>query len=189
MKYVYYVISFVAGVVLTIICFLFIEGIWDFKINLIDLLMLIATIVLSVFVLLLTKTLEKKDIVRDIIVKDLTELCKIYANNSNILNSLKKNKKIEVARANINMNFHKADLLIDCIKSEIKESFPNFSKTIGDGKLVSITDPYYKWLTGGDLMENSKFEVSSSFMKEHETYLNNTISSIKLLIHQLVKSI
>ena len=56
-------------------------------------------------------------------------------------------------------------------------------------KISSKKAKYYKWVTGGDFIEEKKFVVTTAFLKEHETSLYNTTSSIKLIIHKLIKFI
>lgn len=99
------------------------------------------------------------------------------------------NITLESARKEILMVFHKADLIIDCINNEIKESFPKFLENSKDTNLVDLTTKYYKWVTGGDFFEEKMFAVTTEFIKNHETILYNTTSSIKLITHKLIKFI
>lgn len=77
MKFLIGLFGFLSGCFVSAMVILLIQGIWDFKVNIVDLLMLVATIVLSIAVIYLTKALNKKDIVRDIVVTDLKnyQLC------------------------------------------------------------------------------------------------------------------
>lgn len=162
---------------------------WDNIINIIDFATLLATIGLSVAVVYLSKSLDKKDIIRDLVANDIEELCSIYQSNSVTIEKLDtKTLNLQEARDEVNMNFHKGDLVIDLITEEIKESFPKFNKKNED-ILLRLTTGYYKWLTGGDFMTKKNFTVNLNFQKEHETVLRNTIKSLKLLKHQLVKSV
>ena len=152
--------------------------------------MLVATIVLSIVVIYLTKALNKKDIVRDLVVTDLKELSVLYEHNSEIFSKLQKGEiQLEVARKEVRMIFHKADLIIDCINKEIKESFPKFLEKTKGVNLLELTTTYYKWVTGGEFFDEKRFQVTTEFLKSHETSLYNTTSSIKLIIHKLVKFI
>ena len=152
--------------------------------------MLVATIVLSITVIYLTKALNKKDIVRDLVVTDLKELSILYEHNSEIFSKLQKGEiQLEVARKEVRMIFHKADLIIDCINKEIKESFPKFLEKTKGVNLIELTTTYYKWVTGGEFFDEEKFQVTTEFLKSHETSLYNTTSSIKLIIHKLIKFI
>lgn len=181
------VITFLAGLFSGIIPSLWIKGIWDFKINIIDMLMLIATVSLSILVVYLTKLLEKKDIVRDIIVKELDKLCEIYEENSKTLQELEYDK-IVIAQAcdKVKMTFFRADLQIDRIRKQLCTSYPTYYKS-REKELENITTPYYKWLTGGSLMEKD-FELKPDFIRQHETKLNNTITDIKVVVHTLIRS-
>ena len=190
MKYIINILYFIVGCAFSALTILFIKGIWDFNVNIIDLLMLIATIVLSIMVLFLTKALNKKDIVRDLVVSDLKDLSELYEQNALIFSKLQHGDiPLDTAKKEVLMVFHKADLIIDCIKKEVKESFPKFSKKTKDTNLMELTTKYYKWVTGGEFFEEKKFVVTTEFLKNHETSLYNTTSSIKLIIHKLIKFI
>ena len=186
MKYLIGLFGFLSGCFVSAMVILLIQGIWDFNVNIVDLLMLVATIVLSIAV----KALNKKDIVRDLVVTDLKELSVLYEHNSEIFSKLQKGEiQLEAARKEVRMIFHKADLIIDCINKEIKESFPKFLEKIKGVNLLELTTMYYKWVTGGEFFDEKKFQVTTEFLKSHETSLYNTTSSIKLIIHKLIKFI
>lgn len=190
MKYLIGLFGFLSGCFVSAMVILLIQGIWDFNVNIVDLLMLVATIVLSIAVIYLTKALNKKDIVRDLVVTDLKELSVLYEHNSEIFSKLQKGEiQLEAARKEVRMIFHKADLIIDCINKEIKESFPKFLEKIKGVNLLELTTTYYKWVTGGEFFDEKKFQVTTEFLKSHETSLYNTTSSIKLIIHKLIKFI
>ena len=78
MKYIINTFFFLAGCAITALVMLLYYGHFNYEINVIDLLMLIATIALSIIVLYLSKRLENKDIIRDITISDLNDLCDIY---------------------------------------------------------------------------------------------------------------
>jgi len=189
MKAFTHILSFLAGIVTSALIVLFCNGKWDFNINIVDLLMLIATIVLSIVVLYLAKALDKKDIVRDIIINDIKELTSLYDHNSELFNELQNGKiDLDDTREKVMMVFHKSDLVIDSIREELNESFPKFcDKT--KINLVEITTPYYKWVTGGSFFDDKNFHINSEFMKNHQTSLYNTTSSLKLIIHKLINYI
>lgn len=188
-KWLYSVIGLIMGGTISALAILFAKCQWDFNLNIIDLLTLFATILLSFVVVYFTKSLDKKDLIRDLVVTDIEELCSIYQNNADIISKLDgKQLELKEAREEVNMNFHKGDLVIDLITEEIKESFPNFNKN-NEGLLVRLTTGYYKWLTGGVFMTKKSFSVDLDFQKKHETELRNTIKSLKLLKHKLVKSV
>lgn len=161
-------------------------GIWDFTINIIDLLMLVSTVALSILVIFLAKRLEKKDIVRDIIIKELDELCDTINLHSSYLSALKDKKAtIEETQSKVKMAFFNLDLLIDRINKQLEVSFSRFFKN-NPSLLQNVTTPYYKWLTGGKLMEKD-FMIDDSFIRDNNTELNKTISDIKLVIHQIIR--
>ena len=121
---------------------------------------------------------------------DLKELSALYEHNSELFSKLQKGEiQLEVARKEVRMIFHKADLIIDCINKEIKESFPKFLEKTKGVNLLELTTTYYKWVTGGEFFDEKRFQVTTEFLKSHETSLYNTTSSIKLIIHKLVKFI
>ena len=183
------ILSFLAGVAASTLIILFCKGDWDFSINIIDLLMLIATIVLSIVVLYLAKALDKKDIVRDLIINDINELTSLYEQNSDLFIDLQKgHANLDDTRERVRLIFHKSDLVIDRIRKEMNESFPKFfDKT--KINLVEITTPYYKWVTGGSFLNDRTFQISTEFMKNHQTSLYNTTTSLKLIIHKLIRYI
>ncbi len=187
MKYIIYISFFLAGCASTACAMLVYYGYFNFQINVIDLLMLIATIVLSILVLYLSKRLNNNDIIRDITISDLNDLCDIYQNNSELFTKFDiQSLSQEQLQKEINMNFCKADLLIDRINSEFKESFPKMLNEQSESRLVTITTPYWKWVTDGELME-SNFKVTPRYIKGHETQLSKVVGGLKLIIHQLVK--
>lgn len=187
MKYIINAFFFLAGCAITALGMLVYYGYLDFEINVIDLLMLIATIALSIIVLYLSKRLENKDMIRDITISDLNDLCNIYANNSDLFREFeKKSFNQDQLQKDIILNFHKADLLIDRINSQFKESFPKMLNDHSESRLVTITTPYWKWVTDGELME-TEFQITPKYIKGHETQLSKVIGELKLIIHQLVK--
>lgn len=186
-KILYGFIGFLLGIIITTLIFLFIPCQWDYEINIIDFLTLIATIALSVAVVYLTKSLDKKDIVRDMLIKDFNELFDIYSTNSDTIKKLNAGEiDINTAREEVKMTFHKGDLVIDCIRQEITESFPKFKK-YNNVNFVELTSKYYKWLTDGDFMKTD-FQVTLDFQKSHETILRNTLTTMKIVCHKLIKS-
>lgn len=188
MKWWRYVIGALVGGLAVSLLFLLCNWEWNFSLNVVDFAMLLATIILSIVVVFLTKRLENKDIIRNIIIEDLNILCDLYQQNSGILTLLSDEKiAIESARDKINMQFFKADLQIDRINKELAASFASYYKN-NKMQLEQITSSYFKWLTGGSFME-SRFSISSSFIKEHEIQLNNTVSDIKVVVHKLVAGI
>ena len=60
MKFLIGLFGFLSGCFVSAMVILLIQGIWDFKVNIVDLLMLVATIVLSIAVIYLTKALNLK---------------------------------------------------------------------------------------------------------------------------------
>jgi hypothetical protein len=187
MKYIINTFFFLAGCAITALVMLLYYGHFNYEINVIDLLMLIATIALSIIVLYLSKRLENKDIIRDITISDLNDLCDIYKNNSELFDEFDtKSLAQEQLQKKIILNFHKADLLIDRIDSQFKESFPKMLNNHSESRLVTITSPYWKWVTGGELMEKN-FKITPTYIKGHETQLSKVVGELKLTIHQLVK--
>lgn len=189
MNCIYKILFIFIGAGLAISVMLALNGYFNYEINIIDLLMLIATVALSIIVLYLTKRLEKKDIIRDITISDLNELCSLYNKNSESFKDFESKKiSLEQLQKDINMTFFKADLMIDRINLEFKESFTRLITKYPDSRLEFITRPYWKWVTDGELMKKD-FKFTPTYMKGHETKLSNVITQIKLVIHQLVKLI
>jgi len=182
------IISFFLGIFASIIVFLGLNIQWNFSVNIIDLLMLITTIVLSFYVIYLTKRLEKNDIVRDLVIRDIDELCKIYQQNTTYLKELDEDneKKREDIRRRINLVNHHADLQIDKINDELHIYFPQFFNEIGDNGIMLLTLDYTEWLTGGELMDKD-FIATTNFLKEHDTKLFEMTSQINQLILNLLK--
>lgn len=180
------ILSIIVGAALGIGLIALIKGYVCYQINIIDLLMLIATIFLAVAVVYLTRSLEKKDTARDLVTTDLLELCEILNSNQKTLNRLSSQQiNVEDAKAEIRMSFHRGDLMIDMVNNEIKESFPSFLKS--EQELENLITPYWKWLTDGDMQE-ANFVINTQFIRAHETHLRQTIAKIRLMIHRLVKN-
>lgn len=159
----------------------------DYNVNVIDALMLIATIALSIIVLYLSKRLQNNDIIRDITISDLNDLCDMYKSNSELFKKFKtESQSQEELQKEINMAFDKADLLIDRIDKEFKESFPKMLDYKYNMSLKTITEPYWKWVTDGELMEKG-FKVSPTYIRNHEIQLSNLVGELKLVIHKLIK--
>ena len=72
------------GIVVTLVILSFIKGCINYEINIIDTLMLIITTALTIAVVYLGNSLNKRDVARDIISKDLMELCDVYSRNMSI---------------------------------------------------------------------------------------------------------
>lgn len=169
-------------VLLAFVILMVARGTLCYSVNIVELCSFIATTSLAIFVVYLTKSLEKKDTARDIITKDLLELCSTYESNVHILERLEKGElSLGIARREINMIFHRGDIITDMIHDELKESFPDFHDDIHN-----IVTPYWKWLTGGDLQTDT-FQIDKNFQKDHETNLRNTIAKIRIVIHRLIK--
>lgn len=178
----YILIAIVCLPLLSAIVLMIVKGTLCYSINVVELCSFLATIALAIVVVFLTKSLEKREIARDMIAKDLLELCSTYESNVHILEKLEKGKlDLDAARSEINMTFHRGDIITDMISKELQESFPNFNHNI-----CNIATSYWKWLTGNDLQE-SNFQINASFQKEHETTLRKTITDIRIVIHQLIK--
>lgn len=181
-----YAIGIVIGIIITLIVLSIIKGCLCYEINIIDALMLVVTTVLTVAVVYWGNSLNKRDTSRDIISKDLMELCDVYSRNMSILEQLNKGEiSIEEARADIRMTFHRGDVISDMIVEEIKVSFPKFLKE--EKEIQNLATSYWKWLTDGDMQEGN-FKISQQFLREHETKVRKTISDIRNLIHRLIKS-
>lgn len=181
-----YASGFVIGIVVVLVVLSVIKGYIDYKINIIDALMLVITAVLAVAVVYLGNSLNKKDVARDIISKDLMELCEVYSRNMSILAQLNKGEiSLNEAKADIRMTFHRGDVISDMIIEEINESSPKFLKD--KKEIQNLATSYWKWLTDGNMQETD-FVISQQFLREHETRVRKTISDIRLVMHRLIKS-
>ena len=154
------------GIVVTLVILSFIKGCINYEINIIDTLMLIITTALTIAVVYLGNSLNKRDVARDIISKDLMELCDVYSRNMSILEQLSKGEiSLDDAKTDIRMTFHRGDVISDMILEEIKESFPKFMDD--KNAIQNLATSYWKWLTDGDMQE-ANFVISQQFLKEHE---------------------
>ena len=163
-KYAY---GFAVGIVTTLIVLSIIKGFINYEINIIDALMLVITASLTIAVVYLGNSLNKKGTACDIISKDLIELCDVYCRNILILEQLNKGTiSIEDAMTDIRMTFHRGDVIADMITTEIKESFPRFLKD--ENEIQNLTTSYWKWLTDGEMQE-ADFKVSPNFLKDKST--------------------
>lgn len=180
-----YACGFAVGIVTTLTVLSIIKGCLNYEINIIEALMLVITTILTVAVVYLGNSLNKKGTACDIISKDLIELCDVYCSNILILERLNKGTiSIEDAMTDIRMTFHRGDVIADMITTEIRASFPKFLKD--ENEIQNLTTSYWKWLTDGEMQE-ANFKVSPNFLKAHETKVRNTIANIKLLMHRLIK--
>ena len=187
MKYCWNIICFVLGIIVTVITMTLHKWQWDYEVNIISLLSVFVTAILAIIVLYLSKKIEKKDIIRDLIVSDIKDLCKLFSSSSEILNKFEqKNTDLITMQKEIRLMFHRAELIIDRVNKELEESFTMYYKSNKDLILV-ITSPYYKWLTGEQLYCDN-FTMTEGFMKEHETRLYKVISDLRVSIHKFVKS-
>ena len=183
-----YGLSVLTGIGLALVGIAIYKGNIAYNINIIDTLMLVITTILTISVVYLGHSLGKKNTACDIITSDLKELCEVYSRNILIIDQLSKQEiSLEDARTEIRMTFHRGDVITEMITKEIKESFPKFLKK-EEKEIQNLLTPYWKWLTDGDMQE-ANFAISQSFIKAHETEYRKTISSIKLVIHRLIKSV
>ena len=168
------------GIVVTLVILSFIRGCINYEINIIDALMLIITTALTIAVVYLGNSLNKRNVARDIISKDLMELCDVYSRNMSILEQLSKGEiSLDDAKTDIRMTFHRGDVISDMILEEIKESFPKFLND--KNSIQNLATSYCD-------MQEANFVISQQFLKEHETKVRKTISDIRLVIHRLTKS-
>lgn len=181
-----YVVGFAIGIVTAIFILSIIKGRIDYQVNIIDVLMIVVTTALTVAVVYLGNSLNKKDVARDLISKDLMELCDVYSKNMFILEQLGKAKiSLEEAKTDIRMTFHRGDMIADMIVQEINASFPKFLNN--EHEIENLATTYWKWLTDGD-MQAANFVISPQFLKAHETEVRKTIISIRLVVHRLIQS-
>ncbi len=187
MKVIKYGLAVLFGIAIALTVVAIYGGCLDYQINIIDTLMLVVTTALTIAVVYLGHSLNKKNTACDIITKDLMELCEVYSRNILIIEKLSK-QEISIADANtdIRMTFHRGDVIAEMITKEINESFPDFLKD--KSEIQNLTTSYWKWLTDGDMQE-ADFQISQSFMKAHETEYRKTISNIKMIVHRLIKSV
>lgn len=100
-----YVSGAAIGIVVILVILSFIKGRINYEIN-IDTLMLIITTALTIAVVYLGNFLNKKDVARGIISRDLMELCDVYSRNMSILEQLSKGEiSIDDAKTDIRMTF------------------------------------------------------------------------------------
>ena len=84
----YILIAIVCLSLLGTIVLMIVKGTLCYSVNVVELCSFLATIALAIVVVFLTKSLEKREIVRDMIAKDLLELCSTYESNVHILEKL-----------------------------------------------------------------------------------------------------
>lgn len=175
----------ITGILVTLVILVFIKGYIKYEVNVIDALMLVLTTVLTIAVAYMGNSYDKRSVSRDIISKDLMELCDVYCRNMLVLEQLDKGEiSIDDAKSDIRMTFHRGDVISDMIVAEIKESFPKFLKD--EKEIQNIVTPYWKWLTDGEMQE-ANFVMSQQFLKEHETKVRKMISEVRLVVHRLTK--
>ena len=122
----YILIAIVCLPLLGAIVLMIVKGTLCYSINVVELCSFLATIALAIVVVFLTKSLEKREIARDMIAKDLLELCSTYESNVHILEKLEKGKlDLDAARSEINMTFHRGDIITDMISKELLQVIPS----------------------------------------------------------------
>ena len=179
-------IGVVVGIVVTLVILSSVRGCINYEINIVNALTLVITTLLTIAVVYLGNSLNKRYVARDMISKDLMELCDVYSRNMSILEQLSKDEiSLDDAKADIRMTFHRGDVISEMILEEMKESFPKFLED--KNAIQNLSTSYWKWLTDGEMQEVD-FVVSQPFLKDHETRLRKTISDIRLVIHRLIKS-
>lgn len=161
---------------------------WSFRI--VDIITIIATCIVSIIVIYITKSLDNNDVARQFIIDDLNRLCEIYRNIGEIIDNLhsqSSNPEIikinDEAKKRIQLLFGDGDLLIDQINEEIKVVY----NRLDDGCLRNISENYHKFITDGDLWSQSDYAVSLNFIKDNNDNLNKTIAQIKAKAIDIIK--
>lgn len=187
MKYWRDLLFLILGVGVTLLLLLFFKGHMDYNVNIINFLSFISTCTLAVFVCFLTKSFNKKDEIRQMVINELKELYHLFETTPQIFLQFERGDiDIEKTHEMVNLVFHKSDLIIDRINKELKISFPKLYNKYNEDFLCQITNKYYRWLTGDTLFKKD-FTVTEQFKKENETNMYNTVSDIILIIHKLLK--
>lgn len=156
-----------------------------FDVNFAQIFSLLVTLFLAFYIpSVISKKINNKNILRDLIIKDLELLEANYQRNIEVLKLLK-DKEISISEAQnkISFIFHEGDLYIDRIQQQLKMSFFPFSKK-EKKSLRSMTNEYFTWLTGGDLFTDS-FNIDSKFIQIHQTLLSKNNCAIRLFLHRL----
>lgn len=156
----------------------------DTTIGLIDSLNLIATVLIAIVIpFSVQKWVDNKKIIRDIIVKDIVSLIDLYFGNTDILESFRDGTiDLETARSKVRKTFHKGDTIIDGLNEQLISA--HLKEKVD---LKSITEPYFKYLTNGNLFGSQDFVCDNDFISKHEIELRKTTTQLKLSIHKVVR--
>lgn len=156
----------------------------DTTIGLVDSLNLIAMVLIAMVIpLSVQKWVDDRKTITDIIVKDIDSLIDLYFGNTDILESFSNGTiDLETARRKVRKNLHKGDTIIDGLNEQLISA--HLEEKVD---LKGITEPYFKYLTSGNLFGSQDFVCDNDFISKHEIELRKTTTQLKLSIHKVVR--
>lgn len=138
------------------------------QLNLVEVANLVMTLLLAVGIpLYIQNQIDNKKIIKDLIIEDIRRLIDNYCDNTTVLMQLQQNSiLLSVAQEKIRFVFHRGDLIVDGITAQLGGIQISKDKIL----ITEITQPYYRYLTNGNLYENS-FVIDKDFIQAHEVEL------------------
>jgi hypothetical protein len=153
------------------------------QLNLVEVANLVMTLLLAVGIpLYIQNQIDNKKIIKDLIIEDIRRLIDNYCDNTTVLMQLQQNSiLLSVAQEKIRFVFHRGDLIVDGITAQLGGIQISKDKIL----ITEITQPYYRYLTNGNLYENS-FVIDKDFIQAHEVELQKVTRELKMVIQKLI---
>lgn len=153
------------------------------QLNLVEAANLVMTLLLAVGIpLYIQNQIDNKKIIKDLIIEDIRRLIDNYCDNTTVLMQLQQNSiLLSVAQEKIRFVFHRGDLIVDGITAQLGGIQISKDKIL----ITEITQPYYRYLTNGNLYENS-FVIDKDFIQAHEVELQKVTRELKMVIQKLI---
>lgn len=160
----------------------------DNEVNVLDVLSLLITIGIAVFVpSLIKKAIDDRKDVKMLLIDEVKELINLVKLPHQVVQDLySKNETIaQSARDNIVNLFHDAELKNDSIREQIEVSFRNHSTTTKE--ITNLLLEYKAFLTGGVLMSSKYVSIDFEFYRQDKTAFANFEKGLKKVMHEIHK--
>lgn len=153
------------------------------QVNLVEVANLIMTLILAISIpIYIQGKIDNNKVVKDLIVKDIMGLIDNYCDNAEILMQLQQQQiTLLDTQEKVRLVLHRGDLIVDGITAQLRGIGISKDKIL----ITEITAPYYKYLTNGNLYENS-FTIDKDFIQAHEVELRKVATELKKIIQQLI---
>lgn len=153
------------------------------QVNLVEAIDLVVTLILAVSIPIYIQTqVDNKKVIKELIVKDIEALIRTYCDNTAILTQLKQGTiTLETSQEKVRSVFHRGDLIVDGITEQLKGMGISKDEIL----ITAITEPYYKYLTDGNLYEAS-FVIDKGFIHAHEIQLRKMTTKLKMVVQMII---